>query len=120
MNSWIQEAHEVTTTVLPVAEAKAAGAVAMFGEKYGETVRTLGLKLCGDAGRGDQGRGDGRHARQEVRGHGVHARDRFKRFPRLALRDGLLSRVSSIPAKDVTRLFPHSGPGSSAKNIQTA
>ena len=39
VNGWIQEGREVITTLMPVAEAKAAGAVAMFGEKYGETVR---------------------------------------------------------------------------------
>lgn len=38
VNGWIQEEHDVTTCVMPIAEAKAAGAVAMFGEKYGETV----------------------------------------------------------------------------------
>ena len=38
VNGWIQVGHDVTTSTMPIAEAKAAGAVAMFGEKYGETV----------------------------------------------------------------------------------
>ena len=40
VNRWIQEAHPVQTRVMALAEAKAAGAVAMFGEKYADTVRT--------------------------------------------------------------------------------
>jgi alanyl-tRNA synthetase len=38
VNRWIQEAHPVQTRVMALAEAKAAGAVAMFGEKYADTV----------------------------------------------------------------------------------
>ncbi|MET0386040.1 MAG: alanine--tRNA ligase-related protein, partial [Polyangiales bacterium] len=42
---------EVTTEVMPMAEAKARGAIGIFEEKYGETVRMLriadSLELCG-------------------------------------------------------------------------
>ena len=41
MNGWIQEAHPVQTREMALAEAKAAGAVAMFGEKYSDMVRSL-------------------------------------------------------------------------------
>ena len=52
VNNWIAEAHSAQIEVLPIAEAKARGAVAMFGEKYGEEVRvidfhTVSMELCG-------------------------------------------------------------------------
>jgi len=52
VNSWISEAHGANIEVLPLAEAKAKGAVAMFGEKYGEQVRVIdfpgvSMELCG-------------------------------------------------------------------------
>ena len=52
INSIIRENHTVETNTLPVAEAKARGAVATFGEKYGALVRVvamgpLSVELCG-------------------------------------------------------------------------
>ncbi|HLP88602.1 MAG TPA: alanine--tRNA ligase [Nostocaceae cyanobacterium] len=52
VNTWIAEAHTAKIEVLPLAEAKARGAVAMFGEKYGEEVRVIdfpgvSMELCG-------------------------------------------------------------------------
>ncbi|MHC5737970.1 alanine--tRNA ligase [Nostoc sp.] len=52
VNSWIAEAHAAKVEVLPLAEAKARGAVAMFGEKYGDEVRVIdfpsvSMELCG-------------------------------------------------------------------------
>ncbi|GCL38377.1 alanyl-tRNA synthetase [Sphaerospermopsis reniformis] len=52
VNTWISEAHAAKIEVLPLAEAKARGAVAMFGEKYGEEVRVIdfpgvSMELCG-------------------------------------------------------------------------
>ena len=52
VNNWIAEAHAAKLEVLPLAEAKARGAVAMFGEKYGEEVRVIdfqgvSMELCG-------------------------------------------------------------------------
>ena len=41
VNNKIRENVEVTKTVMPIAEAKKSGAVAMFGEKYGENVRIV-------------------------------------------------------------------------------
>jgi len=41
VNEKIRENVEVTKTVMPIAEAKKTGAVAMFGEKYGENVRIV-------------------------------------------------------------------------------
>lgn len=38
INQWIGEATLLETRVMALAEAKEAGAIAMFGEKYGEEV----------------------------------------------------------------------------------
>ena len=51
-NDAILEGYPVVTEVLPIEEAKKKGAVAMFGEKYGETVRVVemgefSMELCG-------------------------------------------------------------------------
>ncbi|MEB3338704.1 MAG: alanine--tRNA ligase [Leptolyngbyaceae bacterium] len=52
VNTWIAEAHTAHISVLPLAEAKAKGAIAMFGEKYADEVRVLdfpgvSMELCG-------------------------------------------------------------------------
>ncbi|WP_392532938.1 alanine--tRNA ligase [Nostoc sp. C117] len=52
VNTWIAEAYVAKVEVLPLAEAKARGAVAMFGEKYGDEVRVVdfsgvSMELCG-------------------------------------------------------------------------
>lgn len=48
VNSWIFAALPVDTQVMGIEEAKASGAVALFGEKYGDVVRVV------SAGMGDQ------------------------------------------------------------------
>ena len=52
VNTWIAEAHDADVQTMPIAEAKAKGAVAMFGEKYGDEVRVIdypgvSMELCG-------------------------------------------------------------------------
>jgi alanyl-tRNA synthetase len=52
VNNWITEAHVADIEVMPIASAKAKGAVAMFGEKYGAEVRVIdfpgvSMELCG-------------------------------------------------------------------------
>jgi alanyl-tRNA synthetase len=52
INTWISEAHKTETQVMGLAEAKTKGAIAMFGEKYGEKVRVIdvpgvSMELCG-------------------------------------------------------------------------
>ena len=42
-NNAIRSNLEVQTRVMPLAEAKALGAMALFGEKYGETVRVVDI-----------------------------------------------------------------------------
>lgn len=43
VNKAIRDDLEVTTRILPVDEAKALGAMALFGEKYGDTVRMVDI-----------------------------------------------------------------------------
>ena len=51
VNDMIKDSYKSTTRVLSVDEAKKLGAIAEFGEKYGDKVRTIDLKytldLCG-------------------------------------------------------------------------
>lgn len=52
VNEHIRQNHLAHTQVMPVEEAKQSGAVALFGEKYGDTVRVLNFgnfskELCG-------------------------------------------------------------------------
>jgi len=52
VNTWVAEAHSADVQTMPIAEAKAKGAVAMFGEKYGDDVRVIdypgiSMELCG-------------------------------------------------------------------------
>lgn len=52
VNTWIGEAHAAEVAEMALEEAKQRGAVAMFGEKYGERVRVIdfpgvSMELCG-------------------------------------------------------------------------
>ena len=52
INGWISEAHALEVAEMAIEKAKAAGAVAMFGEKYGDLVRVVdvpgvSMELCG-------------------------------------------------------------------------
>ncbi|MEO0946613.1 MAG: alanine--tRNA ligase [Cyanobacteria bacterium J06641_5] len=52
INTWIAEAHDTQVATMPIAAAKEKGAVAMFGEKYGDVVRVVdvpgvSMELCG-------------------------------------------------------------------------
>lgn len=52
INTWIGDSTILQTKVMPLNDAKEAGAIAMFGEKYGEEVRVVevpgvSMELCG-------------------------------------------------------------------------
>ena len=52
INDWIAEAHPLRVAEMEIEKAKAAGAVAMFGEKYADVVRVVdvpgvSMELCG-------------------------------------------------------------------------
>src|SRR5205823_10474129 len=50
-NAMVASDHKVDTQELPIAEARAKGAMALFGEKYGDRVRVVqmgpSIELCG-------------------------------------------------------------------------
>ena len=52
INGWISDAHELQVQEMAIEQAKAAGAVSMFGEKYADVVRVVdvpgvSMELCG-------------------------------------------------------------------------
>jgi alanyl-tRNA synthetase len=52
INTWIAEGHDATVEKMPIEAAKSKGAIAMFGEKYGDEVRVVdfpgvSMELCG-------------------------------------------------------------------------
>jgi len=52
INGWIADAHSLEVAEMAIEKAKAAGAVAMFGEKYADVVRVVdvpgvSMELCG-------------------------------------------------------------------------
>ncbi|TVU11854.1 hypothetical protein EJB05_45463 [Eragrostis curvula] len=52
VNQWVGTATQLETKVMALQDAKTAGAIAMFGEKYGEEVRVvevpgISMELCG-------------------------------------------------------------------------
>jgi alanyl-tRNA synthetase len=52
VNGWVRDNKDADTKVMGLSAAKAAGAVALFGEKYGENVRVVSVhpestELCG-------------------------------------------------------------------------
>jgi alanyl-tRNA synthetase len=51
INRWVRHNYAVTTRIMPLKEAQATGAMALFGEKYDENVRVVSMgesiELCG-------------------------------------------------------------------------
>ena len=50
VNEWVLRDREVTWKIVPIAAAKAEGAMALFGEKYGAEVRMVSVAGVDDAG----------------------------------------------------------------------
>ncbi len=44
MNKWIGEGYTVKTSIMNIEEARLTGATALFGEKYGDTVRVVSIE----------------------------------------------------------------------------
>ena len=49
MNQWIGEGYRVNTQVMGIKEAELTGATALFGEKYGDTVRVVSIEKNGQS-----------------------------------------------------------------------
>lgn len=50
MNKWIGEGYKVNTKVMGIKEAELTGATALFGEKYGDTVRVVSIEKDSENG----------------------------------------------------------------------
>ena len=49
MNKWIGEGYTINTNVMGIKEAELTGATALFGEKYGDTVRVVSIEKDGQS-----------------------------------------------------------------------
>lgn len=49
MNEWIGEGYTINTKVMGIKEAELTGATALFGEKYGDTVRVVSIEKDGQS-----------------------------------------------------------------------
>ena len=49
MNKWIGEGYTINTKVMGIKEAELTGATALFGEKYGDTVRVVSIEKDGES-----------------------------------------------------------------------
>ena len=49
MNKWIGEGYTINTKVMGIKEAELTGATALFGEKYGDTVRVVSIEKDGQS-----------------------------------------------------------------------
>ena len=49
MNKWIGEGYTICTKVMGIKEAELTGATALFGEKYGDTVRVVSIEKNGES-----------------------------------------------------------------------
>jgi alanyl-tRNA synthetase len=119
VNQAIMENHRLQITVKPLQQAMAEGAMALFGEKYGETVRTISIggaepfsyELCGGTHVGETGdigifliTSEGSAAAGVRRIEAVTGRAAYelvqKRFRQLKRTAGLLATsMDDVPAK---------------------